>query len=119
MKGLVLLTALLLSWQATAVGYREPLPLKNRDADVEAHTGPTANRTDRGTYVSRTEAQLSDWDKRLAELKSKRDAGTIDSVPYTRLQSRILAMESRVRDAREHLKQLEAASDESWPSYQA
>jgi hypothetical protein len=87
-----------------------------RDQTMSAAGTSTDNRDN---FVTRTNAQLDNYDAQVTQLKSRRDAHARNTPAYQDLDSRVTAMQAKIKEIRDDLDSLKSASGDSWRQYES
>jgi len=76
-----------------------------------------SNRMSKADYVAHVESQLTEWDRRVTQLKAERDALNTSSDRYKVLNKAVGDLEDEVADIREELRDLRGDQNPNLAEY--
>jgi hypothetical protein len=106
----ILVAALMLPLAATATGNTQAKPSASRENSAEKA---------KDTFVSQMSTKLDKWEDQISQAKKDRDAKAKNSRDWVTADMRIISMEARLKEARDHMKGLKDAEGSHWQHYQS
>jgi hypothetical protein len=65
-------------------------------------------------YINNVESQVSDWDNKIAKLRSDRSSLPVTSDRYKKVDKTLADMDSKVKKARGEIAELRSSTDADW-----